>query len=234
VRAVESIAHHLMLAVRVDDHFSGVPWPGELAVTIDSQEPPIAAGRGRTRHADGTYRFLGRGAGPRQVSVAGPEVFTWTATTAVTVPRTTPLVVEVWPSARAALPAGTLAIRGRLVGGAVTGQEVRIELGGPTPPPPPPPALPVRNRRARADASGEFVFVVAGPSVLIRQPQPAPPPPPTPPAPPIPPQLRLVVTVPGRTLASIQILDGATNPTMAPDQFLVSPGRETRALFNLT
>ena len=235
MRAVEIVRHPLLLAVRVDDHFSGAPWPGELAVALDGPaDPPVRARAGGLRHVDGTYRFVGTAAGPRQVTVTGADVFTWTASTAVTLPRTAPLVIEVWPGPRAALPGGTLAIRGKLVGGAVGGQEVRMEIAGPTPPPPPPPALPLRNRRTRADAGGEFVFAVLGPMVLIKQPQPAAPPPPAPPPPPVPPKVRLTVTVPGRTLASIQILDGATNPTVAPGQFYVLPGRETRALFNLT
>lgn len=234
MRAVETTPHHLLLAVRVEDHFSGAPWPSELTVDLDGRDPIARAPGGKTRHPDGTYRFLGGGTGPRQVSVTGADVFTWTPTTAVTVPRTTALVVEVWPSARAAVPTGTLAIRGKLVGGAVADREVRMEIGGPTPPPPPPPALPVRNRRTRSDASGEFLFVVVGPTVLIKQPQPVPPPPPAPALPLVPPKVRLAVTVPGRTLASIQIFDGVTNPTVAPNQFFVLPGRETRAVFNLT
>jgi hypothetical protein len=73
-----------------------------------------------------------------------------------------------------------------------------------------------RNRRTRCDEAGELVFVVVGSMTLgsdYRVP--------------------IDVTVPGRTLASIQILDGDTNPIFPGATFAVPPGRETRALFNL-
>ena len=83
---------------------------------------------------------------------------------------------------------------------------MRIEAVGVTP----------RNRRTRCDAAGELVFVVVGPMELDADYR-----------------VELVVTVPGRTVTSIQILDGDTNPTVSGNTFAVPPGRETRALFNL-
>jgi hypothetical protein len=213
VRAVEVIRHQLSLAVRVDDHFSGAPWPDEVAVALDTPEAPVeVAGGGRARHADGTYRFIGLAPGPRQLTVTAPggAAFTWAASTPVVVPLAdpaVPVVVEVWPSPGARIAAGTIAIRGRLVT-AAAGQEVRMEVAGLAVP---------RNRRTRCDAAGEFVFVVVGSMALNADYR-----------------VALDVTVPGRTVASIQILDGDADPTFPGATFAVPPGRETRALFNLT
>lgn len=212
--AVESVRQRLSLAVRVDDHFTGEPWPRAVEVTLDSGEPAVpTVDLSGARHADGTYRFVRVRPGARQITVRVPggAAFPWTASTAVTLPLapaqlTTPVVVELWPAPSAALPAGTLAIRGRLVT-AAAGQEVRMEVVGVAP----------RNRRTRCDASGEFVFVIVGPVELTSDQR-----------------VELAVTVPGRTLASIQILDGGTNPVFAGTHFTVTPGREIRARFQLT
>jgi hypothetical protein len=212
VRAIESVRQRLALAVRVDDHFTGAPWPAEVEVTLDSLEPAVrtvdAAG---ARHADGSYRFIAVRPGARQVTVRAANAFSWTATTPVSLPRapallTAPLVIELWPAPSATVPAGTLAIRGRLVT-AAAGQEVDIEVVG----------APPRNRRTRCDAQGEFVFVVVGQMPLTTDQK-----------------VALAVTVPGRTLTSIQLVDGDTDPVFAGSQVAVPPGRETRARFNLT
>jgi hypothetical protein len=213
MRAVEVARHRLSLAVRVDDHFSGAPWPDELDVGLDTLEPPVeAAGGGGIRHDDGTYRFVGLAPGARQLTVASRDgtAFAWTPATPVVLPLAspvTPIVVEMWPSPRARIAAGTLVIRGRLAV-AAAGQEVRMQVVGVVPP---------RIRRTRCDADGELTFVVAGPVALTASRT-----------------VELDVSVPGRVLTSIQILDGDTNPTTAGTRFAVAPGRETRVRFNLT
>lgn len=214
MRAVEVVRHQLSLAVRIDDHFSGAPWPAEVTVALDTTEAPVEVrgGGGGVRHADGTYRFIGLAPGARQltVTVRDGTAFTWTSSTPVVLPLgnpAVPVVVEMWPSPSARVAAGTIVIRGRLVT-AAAGQEVRMEVAG----------LPVpRNRRTRCDGTGEFVFVVVGSMALNPDYL-----------------LELDVTVPGRTLTSIQVLDGATNPIFPGATVAVPPGRETRALFNLT
>jgi hypothetical protein len=211
VNAVEVVRHRLSLAVRVDDHFTGTPWPEPLEVELDSREPAVEAAGGGTRHADGTYRFVGLTPGAKQLTVHAPgaTAFTWTAATPVVVPvasAITPLVVELWPAPSAAIAAGTVVIRGRLIT-AAAGQEVRMEVVGLAP----------RNRRTRCDGHGEFAFGVVGPMTLD-----------------VAYRVELTVTVPGRTVTAIQILDGDTNPTVAGSTFAVPPGRETRALFTLT
>jgi hypothetical protein len=183
-------------------------------VAIDSLEPPVATSDTRSkRHSDGTYRFLSVKPGPRQITVTATDGsgFTWSAATAILVPAASPatplpLVIEMWPTPAATVSAGTIAVRGRLVT-AVAGQEVRMEVVG----------APARNRRTRCDARGEFVFVVVGMMALTADFK-----------------VELVVTVPGRVLNSIQIIDGATNPVTVGTHFSVVPGRETRARFNLT
>lgn len=213
MRAIEVVGHRLSLVVRVDDHFSRTPWPEDLVVELDSKEPSVEApGGGRTRHADGTYRFVDLRSGAKQLTVSSPagDAFTWTASTAVVVPLADPadpVVVEVWPAANARIAAGSLVIRGRLVGTAAAGLEVRMEVAGLSP----------RNRRTRSDANGEFAFVHVGPMQLTSSYT-----------------VELTTDVPTRTIASVQILDGDTNPIVVGSTFAVPPGRETRALFNLT
>lgn len=211
MRAVEVVRHQLSLAVRVEDHFSGEPWPEEVEVELDTHEPPLKTqGGDRFRHSDGTYRFIRLTPGAKQLTVRTSDgtAFTWTPTTAVNVPLispSTPVVIEMWPSPKARIAAGNIVIRGRLVT-AAAGQEVTIEVVG----------RPPRNRRTRCDASGEFAFVVVGPMELNADYE-----------------LVLAVTVPTRTVDTIQILDGDTNPIVSGSQFAVPPGRETRALINL-
>lgn len=198
--------------MRVDDHFAMAPWPDEVTVRLDTREPPVTLpGPGqRTRHRDGTYRFADLAPGPRVITVVtrDGDGFTWTATTPVVLPLANPavpLVIEMWPTPKARIPASTVVIRGRLFT-AATGQEVRIEVDGVAP----------RNRFTRADIDGEFTFVVLGPMELDADSK-----------------VVLIVTVPGRTVDTIQILDGDTNPTVAGNSFAVAPGRETRAYINL-
>jgi hypothetical protein len=211
VRAVEVVRHQLSLAVRVDDHFSGEPWPDDLEVELDTHEPALSVrGGGKIRHSDGTYRFIKLTPGAKQLTVKAQDgtAFTWTPTTPVNLPLispSTPVVIEMWPSPKARIAAGNIVIRGRLVS-AAAGQEVNIEVVG----------RPPRNRRTRCDANGEFAFVVVGPMELNADYE-----------------LELEVTVPTRTVDTIQILDGDTNPIVSGSQFAVPPGRETRALINL-
>jgi hypothetical protein len=214
VKAVESVRHELSLAVRIDDHFTGEPWPAPALVELDTGEPAVATADGRSRrHADGTYRFVKVTPGVRTVTVTpGGGAFTWSASTTVdlaTFDRSQALAIEVWPAPGGRAPSGTLAVRGRLAGPApLGGLEVRIEVVG----------APARNRRSRSDASGEFLFIVAGAVETSGTDQ----------------AIELDVTVPGRTVASIQIIDGATDPVTAGHIVRVRPGRELRARINLS
>jgi hypothetical protein len=208
----ESIRHRLALAVRVDDHFSGQPASQALSVTLDDNEAPLALpGGAGCRHADGTYRFLEpTRAGVRQVRVAGAQGFTWADSTVIGLPLASaaaPLVIEFWPSANAVVPAGTLAIRGRLAGAASPGQEVRIEATG----------MPLRNRRTRADADLEFLFVVLGAAKLNAMGK-----------------VGLTITTPGLTVQSIAIREGDQTTTTPGGAIAVQPGREHRAVITLT
>ena len=221
--AVETLRHRLALVVRVDDHFTMEPYRDEVSIAIDSQELPVqTVARTGVRHDDGTYRFLTPVKnGARQVTVSGPQVFTWTATTPVVMPvgiPSAPLVIEVWPTPNAKVPGNTLAIRGRLdatppAAPVAIGQVVEIEVVG----------VAARNRRTRCDASGEWLFVVLGPIELNANYD-----------------VELEITIPGRVIDSIDIIDGdaITNfpngGAVSPFTFSVRPGRETRALIHLS
>lgn len=212
MKAVEVIHHALSLAIRPTDHFSGRAWPAPITVALDSQEPavPVASGAA-VRHADGSYRFIAVTPGLRTITVTpGSGAFTWTPTTTVnlaTHDRRNAVAIEVWPGPTATFAAGTLVLRGRLVGAVAAGLEVRIEVTG----------APARNRRTRVTATGEFVFPVLGMVALTADRR-----------------VELDVAVPTRTVTSIQILDGATNPVTPGHRVQVWPGRETRARITLT
>jgi hypothetical protein len=213
----ELVEHSLSFALRVDDHFTNNPVASELAVTLDTPDVPIGnQTRTGTRFPDGTYRFIGVPAGSRIVTVTASDgtAFTWTPSTPVILPlpdRRIPVVIELWPTPSASIAVGALVVRGKLVT-AAAGQIVQIEAQAyPTSP-----AFPPRNKRTRSDANGEFAFVVAG-SMGVRPDN----------------KVALACTVPGHTITSIDVVDGATTTTTAGSNLLVTPGRETRAIFHL-
>lgn len=210
--AVEVVRHRLAFAVRVDDHFTATPVARELGVTLDTGELPVPALGGTTRHGDGTYRFLDMTGGPRQLRIHDPlgHRFTWDPTTPVNVPvadRRTPLVVETWPSPAATLGPGLIGIRGRLVT-AAAGQRVEIAPDLTTAP----------VRYTRCDANGEFLFVLAG-WVGID---------------PVTGLVPVTITVPARTVVSVDLIEGGVVTNIPGASFAVRPGGETRARFNLT
>ncbi|MEZ4399285.1 MAG: hypothetical protein R3B06_04655 [Kofleriaceae bacterium] len=212
MRAVETLRHALSLAVRVDDHFTGAPWPGPVGVALDTAEPPVTTADGRAlRHGDGTYRFVAVTPGVRTVTVTPPTgAFAWTATAVVdlaTHDRRQAVAIELWPGPQAVVPIGTTAVRGRLVGAVAPGLEVHVEVVG----------APPRGRRTRADATGEFLFPVLGMVELTADRQ-----------------IELEVTVVTRTVDAIQILDGVTNPITVGNRVKVPPGRESRARLTLS
>lgn len=209
---IESVRHRLSFAVRVDDHFTASPVTEELLVEVDSGEEAVRnPQRSGFRHSDGTYRFLSVRPGPRLVRVVSTSGagFTWTPTTPVAVPLPdpgVPVVVEMWPSAQADAPLGVVAVRGVLVT-AAAGQEVRIE----------PVDTPALGKRTRCDARGEFLFPVPGWTEAV----------------PSTGRVRLDVSVPARTVASVDVVEGTTTTHFVGSQFDVPPGAETRARINL-
>jgi hypothetical protein len=95
------------------------------------------------------------------------------------------------------------------------GQEVQIEVVGLTTP---------RNRKTRGDANGEFLFLVFGQMVLSGN---------------IPPsdkrqKVRLAISAPGRTVASVDVFEGASATTFLGSPIAVLPGRESRVLIKLS
>ncbi len=219
---IELVGHSLAFAVRVDDAFTSSPVREELIVSLDTGERPVTAPGGGTRQSDGTYRFIDLPTPPatRQLTVTSPSGsgFTWTAATTVSMPlpdRRQPIVVPMWPTARAAVAGNVIAIRGAVdVGGtALSGQEVRIRPVL-TPPPSPPPPI----RRTRSDAGGAFLFVVASMTEVDELTGDVP----------------LKVEVPGHAIAAIDVIRGSTITTFTTSTFEVPPGRETSVRFHLS
>jgi hypothetical protein len=214
LEAIEIVRHQLSVAVRVDDHFTGEPVGRELEVTLSTEESGVKAASGSLRHPDGTYRFVDLANGPPDIPVTAPDAiaFTWTPTTAIAIPLAdprVPVVIEVWPSPKARAPAGALAIRGRLEAAAVAaGQEVRMEVVSGFPP---------RNKRTRIDADREFLFLVMGPMEQTSDHK-----------------VQIDVTIPGRTVTSIDVTDGSGTTTFAGSTFDAPPGGEIRAVIKLS
>jgi hypothetical protein len=214
LKAVEIARHQLSVAVRLDDHFTGEPVKAELQVSLSTREAGVKAASGSLRHADGTYRFLDLANGPRDVKVTVPDntAFTWTPVTPITIPLAdarVPVVIEVWPSPKARAPSGVLAVRGHLEAASVaSNQEVQMEVVSGFPP---------RNKRTRIDSDREFLFLVMGPMEQTTDHK-----------------IQIDVTVPGRTIASIDITDGSGTTTFPGSTFDAPPGGEIRAVIKLS
>jgi hypothetical protein len=214
LKAIEILRHQLSVAVRVDDHFTGEPVPAELGIALSTQENGVRATDGSLRHSDGTYRFADVANGPRNITVTVPDNlgFTWTPVTAIAIPLAdprVPVVIELWPSPKARAPSGTLAIRGRLQAAIVAaGQEVDMEVVSGFPP---------RNKRTRIDGDREFLFLVMGPMEQTSDHK-----------------VQIDVTVPGRTITSIDITDGSGTNTFLGSTFDAPPGGEIRAVIKLS
>lgn len=210
--AADHTVHRLGFALRVDEHFSRAPLGEVVDVRLDTGEPPVRAPAGGPRHGDGTYRWANLADGLRRVSLraASGRWVRWDpAPLDVVVPIPAPaaaLVVEVWPTPLASAPPGVSAIRGKLVGAGVAG--LRVEIGGTS-------AAPT-GRWTLADAQGELLYLLPGgpwPMTAARL-------------------LDLTVTIPGRTVAAVEVLPG---PTSFPGaRFEIPPQREIRARFHLT
>lgn len=217
LKAIETIRHRLSVAISVDDHFMIAPTNTEVVVRLSNDAPAVKTSTGGTRHPDGTYRFIDLAPGLVDVRVEVPDetAFTWTTTTSVALPLAdprVPVVIELWPSPKAASPAGALAVRGRLeapiASPVAPGQEVQLEaLSG----------FPPRNRRTRIDADREFLFPLFGPMSLTADHK-----------------VQIDVTVPGRTVASIDVVDGDVTTNFPGTTFDAPPGGEIRAVINLS
>lgn len=217
LKAIETIRHQLSVAIRIDDHFTIAPSPIEVEVTLGNDAPAVKSSAGGTRHPDGTYRFVGLAPGVVDVTVEVPDdtVFTWTPTTAIALPLAdarAPVVIELWPSPKAAAPAGALAVRGRLeapiASPVAPGQEVQFEAVSGFPP---------RNRKTRIDADREFLFLLFGPMALTADHL-----------------VQIDVTVPGRTVASVDVVQGGVTTHFPGSTFDAPPGGEIRAVINLS
>ncbi|WP_437322179.1 hypothetical protein [Sorangium sp. So ce394] len=203
--------HRLAFALRVDEHFSREPLGEPVEVRLDTGEPAVDSLSGSARHSDGTYRWANLSDGLRRVtlrSASGRWVRWDPAPLDVVVPvpdQKTALVVEMWPTPLAAAPPGVSTIRGKLVGAGVAG--LRVEIDGTGAPP--------TGRWTFADAQGELMYLLPGgpwPMTAARL-------------------LDLTISIPGRTVAGVEVLPGPTSFTGA--QFAIPPQREIRARFHV-
>jgi len=154
----DTIQHRLSFALRVADHFSNISVDETLDVKLDTRERPVTSQAGLVRHDDGTYRWADLRDGLREVTIASPSRrwTTWTpGPLAVSVPLADPQTAvryEMWPTPLASAPPGVSAIRGKLLGSAVSG--ARIEINGT--------AMAPTGRYTLADAAGEFLYLLPG------------------------------------------------------------------------
>src|SRR6185436_10823748 len=107
----------------------------------------------------------------------------------------TALSVEVWPTPLAPVPPGVTAIRGKLLGSGVAGLRVEIDGTGAAP----------SGRWTFADAQGELLYLLPGGPWPMTPAQ----------------LLDLTVTIPGRTVAAVELIPGPT--TFAGAQFQIPP-----------
>jgi hypothetical protein len=227
---LEVVHHRLSVAVRVDDHFTSTPVAEELRVELETLERgvPTRAGNGH-RHDDGTYRWANLADGPRLIHVSSPSGrwVAWEPAPLVTLPladRRAPVVIQVWPTPNAMVPAGVTAVRGTLIGtGIGSGQRVEIESL----------ETPARGHFTRTDSRGDFLFLLPG--WLEAYPRIEPEDPDEPDVPPVPNLgVELEVRVPGRTVTGIEIVVGGTATLFTGSKVFVPPGRETRARIHLS
>lgn len=204
--------HRLGFALRVEDHFSIMPVPEELEVSIDTGHGVVATALGRTRHDDGTYRWIDLGDGLHRLTIrsGSGRWRRWTVDPIeVFVPLLDPQVpvrVEMWPTPMMDVP-GVPAIRGKLVGTGVAGLRVEIDGTGTTAP---------TGRWTRADDFGELLFPFpGGPWPMTADGA-----------------LDLTAVVPGRTVTSVDVLPDLAS--FGGAQFHIASDRISRVRFHVT
>jgi hypothetical protein len=155
--------HNLSFVLRFNNHFTGDAVADELPVRLaNSLIRPVLRndGAGR-RQPDGTYRFVNLSGGTHLVRWLPPWArsfrgwISWEDILKVTVPNVMPASVierDLWPTSSATPDPAMTAIRGKLQGTNVAGQEVRIFA----------PASP-RNNFTRTDQFGNFLFPLPHP-----------------------------------------------------------------------
>jgi hypothetical protein len=210
--SADHVLQRLAFALRVDEHFSRLPVTEELDLRLDTGEPSVYARNGGHRHDDGTYRWANLTDGLRQISFRSPSgrYVRWDpAPLDVVVPIADPLhavAIEMWPTPLAAAPAGVTAVRAKLIGTGVAGARVQIDGTGVTP----------TGRFTFADADGELLYLLPGgpwPFTTTGA-------------------LDLTITIPGRTVTSVEVRPGPV--LFAGAQFAVPPQRETRIRAHVT
>jgi hypothetical protein len=210
--AADLFSHRLAFALRVDEHFSGLPLEEIVDVRLDTGEPAVGSRAGGPRHGDGTYRWANLPDGLHRVSLRSPSGrwVRWdTAPLDVVVPIPEPMTAlraEMWPTPLATAPPGMSALRAKLLGTGVAG--LRVEISGTGAPP--------TGRWTLADAQGELLYLLPGgpwPMTTARL-------------------LDLTVAIPGRTVAGVDVIPGPVS--FAGAQFRIPPQREIRARIHVT
>jgi len=225
----DSFEHLLTFALRWDDHFLSTaltavplvrtPVTEELQVNALSTKnrlilPIQSSVPGFFRQDDGTYRFrdLKDGHYPIQVVSLTGLWTSWDPPLVVNAPlavKTTPIIRDLWPTPQAPVPSGMTAIRGQLRGTGVAHLKLQVVPKGT--------AITATTKYNFSDSFGEVLY----PFPIRVKPE-------------LDGRIKLTATVAGRTISSINVLDGSdpTTQPAAPD-FLISPGRATRVKFNV-
>jgi hypothetical protein len=105
--SADVFVRELAFALQPTDHFSGLPVPEELNVTLETPDPAVVSSIGSVRHADGSYRWINLPTGPHSANVRSPSGrwVSWTpGPIAITLPLADPqhpVPVELWPTPRA-------------------------------------------------------------------------------------------------------------------------------------
>ena len=149
----------LSFALQPTDHFSGLPVPEELAVSLDTPDPAVVAPVGGIRHADGSYRWINLATGAHTATVMSPSGrwVSWVpGPVSITLPLADPkqpVALELWPTPRASAPAGVSAVRGKLLGaGSMAGLRVSIDGTGAA----------SLGKWTLTDDDGEFLYLLPG------------------------------------------------------------------------
>lgn len=210
----ESLHHALGVAIRFDDHFTGLPVPDELDVRLDTELLPTQVRGGTSRrHDDGTYRFVDLADGTHALSARSPDA-RWMMLDplpAIVTPVAQPtlaLALQAWPTPLQSTPLGMTSVRGKLVGGpgATIARRIELDVNGTD-----------TGHHTETSTLAEFLFLLPGRLDLDADGL-----------------VDLAVRAIGQTVTGGEIVDGEQITSFTGAAFKVAPGRETRVRFHVT
>ncbi len=185
----------------------------------DSFIQPVLSPMGSHRQSDGSYRFINLNTGVYQVRWLPTlqnsylDWMSWQENPQITLPVADPMVLirqDLWPTANASVAPGLTAVRGRLTGASVDDLIVRIGIPG---------SINASTRFTRSDVNGDFLYLLPD---------------------------ALTPNAIGKLLLEIEVDDGVANvnggefvpaisgSVFVADQFLVTPGKCSRVIFQIS